>query len=412
MNPRLAKIISPFIILLFDLSSCSTNNDLPSTSSKYTSLNAMVFVRSDIGKLEALNPDDGSTVWSYMLEPNPNINYNNIYSSPAYADSTIYIGSSDYYVYAINAKNGLLKWKCFTGPTMFPPHGRYISSPCVYNNVVYIGGDKLYAINALTGVIIWSKDLEPGVYGEVHSSPTVANNILYINSLYTFYSFNAATGAPIANLSSINVNYRFSHSSPCYYNGTVYNITDRQHTTFTSSMIYGANPLSLLLITTDFADLSLKPTTYSSPVIVNNSLYICADSVLYGYTLGPGGTIPRRWSFKSNGSYDFTSPDADGNLVFSGNNAGVIYAINAASGTIAWTLDVKSKGDDRIINSPVVANNEVYISSNKAIYALNATDGSVIWRKPTTGNLNLSSSACVISKQGQVFHAAVSGMRN
>ena len=55
------------------------------------------------------------------------------------------------------------------------------SSPAVANGVVYIGsGDyNVYALNASTGVKLWSYATGAGVY----SSPAVANGVVYVGSL-------------------------------------------------------------------------------------------------------------------------------------------------------------------------------------------------------------------------------------
>jgi outer membrane protein assembly factor BamB len=43
--------------------------------------------------------------------------------------------------------------------------------------VVYAGSDKLYALDASTGGLLWSYDT-----GQVASSPTVANAVVYAGS--------------------------------------------------------------------------------------------------------------------------------------------------------------------------------------------------------------------------------------
>lgn len=78
----------------------------------------------------------------------------------------VYVGSRDNNLYAVDAFTGQKKWH-------FPTGGEVWSSPTVVNDVVYVGsgsGDKnLYAVDAGTGKKKWSFPTR----GEVFSSPTV-----------------------------------------------------------------------------------------------------------------------------------------------------------------------------------------------------------------------------------------------
>ena len=54
------------------------------------------------------------------------------------------------------------------------------SSPAVANGVVYVGSNdgNVYALNASTGAMLWSYTTGGGVY----SSPAVANGVVYVGS--------------------------------------------------------------------------------------------------------------------------------------------------------------------------------------------------------------------------------------
>ncbi|MGH9280748.1 MAG: PQQ-binding-like beta-propeller repeat protein, partial [Acidimicrobiales bacterium] len=67
-------------------------------------------------------------------------------SSPAVANGTVYVGSDDTRLYAMNAATGQILWSTITG-------GSVRSSPAVANGTVYVGSDdtRLYAMNAATG---------------------------------------------------------------------------------------------------------------------------------------------------------------------------------------------------------------------------------------------------------------------
>ena len=71
-------------------------------------------------------------------------------SSPAVSGSSLYVGSSDHFLYALDRQDGILKWKFKTG-------GRITSSPAVSEGVVYFGSFDayFYAVDAATGALKW-----------------------------------------------------------------------------------------------------------------------------------------------------------------------------------------------------------------------------------------------------------------
>jgi len=117
-------------------------------------------------------------------------------SSPVIADSMVYFGSGAN-VYAINLKNNVLVWK-FTAPNIVH------SSPAVYDGIIYFGcwDSKLYALNASTGIQIWSYQtgLDPGNHGMegIQSSPSVIDTLVLIGSRdANVYAIHAKTGKKI-----------------------------------------------------------------------------------------------------------------------------------------------------------------------------------------------------------------------
>ena len=151
-------------------------------------------------------------------------------SSPAVANGVVYVGSDDDNVYALNASTGAKLWSYATG-------GAVYSSPAVANGVVYVGSDdgNVYALNASTGAKLWSYATgdvcaflaRSGEWGGlcrlrrrqrvcaerqhrrqavelchrrryVHSSPAVANGVVYVGSADgNVYALNASTGAKL-----------------------------------------------------------------------------------------------------------------------------------------------------------------------------------------------------------------------
>ena len=104
----------------------------------------------------------GALLWSYATG-------NYVLSSPAVANSVVYIGSTDSNVYALNAGTGAKVWS-------YHADGRW-SSPAVANGVVFVGGENshMYALNAHTGAKLGAYP----AHGMVDSSPAVVNGVVY-----------------------------------------------------------------------------------------------------------------------------------------------------------------------------------------------------------------------------------------
>ena len=98
----------------------------------------------DYSPVAGSNVSNGKLVWNYTTG-------GDVWSSPAVANGTVYVGSDDHNVYALNATTGTKLWQ-YGNP--YPME----SSPAVANGVVYVGSwdGTLNAINATTGTFVWS----------------------------------------------------------------------------------------------------------------------------------------------------------------------------------------------------------------------------------------------------------------
>jgi len=180
----------------------------PITSSPCVA-DGIVYFGSWDGNLYALDAESGAVKWKYGTG-------GPIYSSPAVYQGNVYFGSSDGKVYALDKDTGKIIWVYQTGD--------YVSSsPCISDRIVYIGSwDKnLYALSCKTGSVIWKFKADEGIYvtpavsgslvvfasyggnlyaankergylqwsynakgSAYHSSPVIANNIIYIGLSY------------------------------------------------------------------------------------------------------------------------------------------------------------------------------------------------------------------------------------
>ena len=147
-------------------------------------------------------PDTNSTSWTYTTG-------SSVYSSPAVANGTLYVGSDDGNIYALNATTGSSIWT-------YPTYGSVQSSPTVANGMIIVGSDdyNVYALS-LTGGSVWNYTTN----GAVESSPTIANGTVYVGSVDgNLYALNESTGDEIW---AITVHGAFD-SCPAVFDGIVY----------------------------------------------------------------------------------------------------------------------------------------------------------------------------------------------
>jgi len=83
-----------------------------------------------------LDAQTGAELWRFAGD-------DRVYSSPAIANSVVYVGSGDFNLYALDAVSGTELWRFYTGDTVY-------SSPAVVDGVVYVGSrdSNVYAIGA------------------------------------------------------------------------------------------------------------------------------------------------------------------------------------------------------------------------------------------------------------------------
>lgn len=96
----------------------------------------------------------------------------------------------------------------------------------------------------------------------------------------------------------------------------------------------------------------------------------------------PAPTLERlAWKFKTGGRV-ISSPVVAGDAVYVGSTDGSLYALNRADGTQRWKFDTRGP----VSSSPAVANGTVFVASlDGIIYAVEATTGKARWTFATKG---------------------------
>ncbi len=287
----------------------------------------VVYVGSDDGGLYALDADTGSKLWVH------NARYG-VRSSPAIADGKVYFGTGEFKVYALNAQTGEIIWD-------FEAGGNILASPVVANGIVYIGemGDFLYALDARTG----KKRLEFKAYGGVSSSASVIGDTVYfINRKGIIFAIDGTAR-----------NWIGEH----YFRLLLYKI-------YVQSLSI-VPPLSLIPPSQSgyLWGFNVGDASGSSPVIVDNTLYIAAGKRFIAiYT----DQKKIRWTFDVGSSIDSSPAVADG-VFYCGSYDGNLYALEADTGSELWRFSAGA----RITSSPAVDDGVVYFgSTNGVLYAV------------------------------------------
>lgn len=368
MKKHLFLCFGIFVLALF---ACSKNKPEDSVQ---PNTKPSVFVASFDGSVYSVNPSDGSIYWTFKTGK-----YS--VSSPTYSNGTVFIGNSDSSFYAIDAASGSLKWKFTTG-------GIIVSSPFVSDDIVFVGSSdgNLYALNIRTGLQIWKSKVGNSAFG----SPSVSQNLVFI----------AASGAGTPNpfvlvaLDAMTGQTKWTISSSQPFS----DVRVRG-----SYVFYGnGNKLICANVSNGSANWSYmtqRLTGFTNPIVVGDFVFASSDS-LYAFNRISGS---RLWTY----GLDMISalrPVASDTIVYHAYGPGTMSAIRTTNGAEKWKMSITGQFN----TNPTLADETIYIGSNDFnLYAIDAKSGNVKWRMKAAGEI--TSSACVVTDLGKVFHSSESG---
>ncbi len=266
----------------------------------------IAYVTTYNGHMYALNATTGQQDWTWTF---PDSSLQTQLTAPAVAGHVAFVGSSYGNLYAIGP-GGHQEWKFSTAS----------SAPTVQGRVVYVTGGDVNALNASSGLPLWSVD--PAARTGCNSQPAVDGAVVYAScGDGALYALSAATGATLWSYSNSGNDL----NAPAVANGVVY--------------VGDTNADTVHAIST---------TTHT-----------------------------QLWSYTTGARIDTTPAVANG-LVYVSTFDGSIYALDAATGAKTWSFDLGGTVPSAI--SPAVANGVVYVtSSNEVVYALDARTGAKLW---------------------------------
>jgi outer membrane protein assembly factor BamB len=140
-----------------------------------------------------------------------------IHTSPAFANGSIYVGTNAGSMYSVDARTGRIQWRGQSHSRF--PGGReyfYATPALAYGRVFAPNTDGwVYAFGATTGNLLWAQ--QAGTY--VYTAPAIWRRTVYVGSYDgNVYAFDAATG---------RLRWRWEawgsiHGAPTVMNGLVY----------------------------------------------------------------------------------------------------------------------------------------------------------------------------------------------
>lgn len=262
----------------------------------------------------------------------------------------------------------------------FPTNGEVWSSPTVADGVVYFGSDDhfLYALDAASHQLIWK--FETGDL--VRSRPAVDRRVVYFTSDDNFlYALDTQTGAELWRFDLGKANHPrgplaqywdYLQSSPAVAEGVVY--------------VGSANPNFYAVDARTGQEkwrFTLKYSTRSSPAVVDGTVYV-GESDLNVYAID-AQTGLEKWRFDT-GSTVIPSPTVVDGVVYVGSKAPYVYALDAQTGQEKWRFNYPPS-IAWVESSAAVANGTVYVGSSdwRRLNAIDAATGQLKWYFLTKG---------------------------
>jgi outer membrane protein assembly factor BamB len=244
--------------------------------------------------------------------------------------------SDDYFLEAVNATTGKQLWRKNYGSSSFllQANGILYNSTCIASPNGEASGCFIDAIRPADGALLWSFSTFQGT-----SWITMQNNVIYGASFSHLFALNATTGTPIWQ-KKLSYPHQEISQTPLVLNHTLY-----------------AASCNTNKLTTDYL-----------------SCYFLAFNIADGTEVWhtPVGT--------TNGVIQ-ANPVSTGSVVYYA-NLGLIYAVNAHTGSITWTYTACNRNCG--VGNLILDQNTLYIQidgDRSSLLALNLARRSILWSK-------------------------------
>lgn len=311
-----------------------------------------------------------------------------VFSSPAIADSRMYVGGVDGRLHALDAATGERLW---AKPDSALDGDWINASPAVGDGMVYVGinrpASEVWAFDAVTGATRWRIGAS---ISNIVGSPTLAGSVLYVATTEDqVLALDAATGARIWEAKPNGGGGSGFYSSPTVADGKVF-AASLNHRIYALDAVSG----------TVLWSFQTGGHNSSTPAVVDGTVYFGSrDGNVYAVDANTGAL---RWKVQYGtgilASIQSSPAVSDGTVYIGTNNDRRVIALNAATGAVRWTF----RAGGVVLSSPAVASGVVYVGSDGgSVYGLRATNGQRLWSARLSGAVD---SGPVVA-QGKVYAA-------
>lgn len=281
----------------------------------------------------------------------PSTNYNREYRNIIADQNNIYAFDSDSNLHCVDRITGEKLWE-----RSFLNHYAPLT---IDNNRVFVcsrNNDHIYAINKITGIADWSRQVDfnsTGSAPRINTNPVIVDeNIYYGDNIGRFYSVDKNTGDKNWSIGGFN-------------------------------------------------------SFFPSPTVFEDNIIVGTYQELYSFDKNTGN---QNWNYTPSGSFE-TSPFLENDRIYIGvsiNGSGELICLNAESGQLIWKFDL----ENNTTSSPVVYDNVVYIGDwNKKLYAVKADTGVLEWQIDIE-EIIVKSFTLVIGSGDIIIYPSVHGLRN
>jgi len=340
--------------------------------------------------------------------------------SPVIVDGVVYVGSLDKNFYAINANDGTVKWK-------FETQGKIYSSPTIYDGLVYFSSfdGNCYALNITDGSLVWKIKgkksdnwaddvILDGAPSSV-CSPAISYGLIFTPIKGAVQGFDLKTGKPVwesptaclargmgsTTISMGKVCHSFGEgrfggwsirsgknvftkisggvgfemrvSTSAAIDGRIYDISHWGNVVcfdlrtcrelWESSCGTTTGEKKKLGRLDERAKFGVR---MSSPSVTDKMLAVGLVTGVSGMDITSKAENKEKWFFKT-GSRVLASPSIAGNTVYIGSENGIFYALDLDTGKEKWQF----KTGGSIISSAHIEGNNVYFGSDDGyVYCL------------------------------------------
>jgi outer membrane protein assembly factor BamB len=320
-----------------------------------------------------------------------------IVSSATVADGLAYFGSWNGSEIAVNASTGATVWTRFLGldksdPTC-PGFPGISSAPTVEGTTLYLGGNNAtgganatwYALNALTGQILWSipiGNLSMGYYN--WASPLVYDGFAFVG-----IASNCDKPLVQAGLDQINLT---THAVMTFHTTPLYKGAYEIGASIWSSPSVDPNNNTVFVTTGNPPPTTKVPEPYSESIIALNATTLAVEShwqVPSTERVGDGDFGAGATVLAHAGPHGST-------LVVAGNKNGYEYAWNASNVALGplWRIDTKTAGQS-LLTPASYGGGRIYFSTPStklkgvsvlgSVWAVDPVTGHVFWNHSLPG---------------------------